>query len=202
MELKNIDEKLQILTTKALDLHDRIKEKINEHGFSFCGHCSNQGRYCVVADQSNPDEREKMIAIRDSLKELHDVIISLQKVRWSHERQRDEALARLEESRKLLIEMVNRVRCSEKEREKLDVLEEVIEFSLNFKWEMDDHEKKNVNGIYNFLVRTTRFGLELIVIFATIYTCVKLSKSRQQNRKDVMRRTDSDVHLDVLCGRG
>lgn len=152
----------------------------------------------------------------------------MQRLRSSQKRQRDEALARLEESRKLLIERINQ--CPERER-KLDVLEEVItfvgdgkstdEFPWNFiKWKMGEKiEQKNVNGISSFLIRTTRFGLEFVIIFASIYTSVKFCKSRQQNhrlqkelamdsrmitgkQKPEFLVTDSDTHLDVLCGRG
>ncbi|KAI3444452.1 hypothetical protein Pfo_001117 [Paulownia fortunei] len=222
MELKNNDH-LQILIGKTWDLHGRINEKINQNSFSFCSHCSNHGRYCVVAE-SSVDEREKMIAIRDSLKDVHNILIYLQRVKTSQKRQRDEASARLEESRKLLIERINQ--CPEKER-KLDVLKELItfvgdgktEFPWNFKWKMDEKiEQKNVNGISSFLVHTTRFGLEFVVIFASLYTSVKLCKSKQQNdrlQREVVAPvdsrmtgklefllTDSDTHLDVLCGRG
>lgn len=98
---------------------------------------------------------------------------------------------------------------SEKER-KSDVVEEVIEFigdekssdgcPWHFKSKIDEHNKNLINGISNFLVRFTRFGLEFAVIFASIYASVELCTSRQQNH--VLATAGSDIQLDVLCGRG
>ncbi|KAK6158841.1 hypothetical protein DH2020_006155 [Rehmannia glutinosa] len=185
------DHKWATRTQKTWDLHGRINDKINQNGFSFCSHCSNHGRYCVVAESSF-EERKKMIAIRDSLKHVHNILIFLQRVKSSQNKQRDEAIAHLEESRKILIERINEY--PEKDQRKVDVLEELItfvgdgktEFPWNFKWKMDENIKQknvNVNGISNFVVHTIRFGLEFVVIFASIYTSVKLCKSRQQNNR-------------------
>lgn len=120
----------------------------------------------------------------------------------------EEALGRVEESRKEVIERVNR--CPKEEREKLEVIEEVMEFvgdgkSDESSWEMMTNVEEK-NGVCSFLVRTTRFGLEFAVVFATIY----MWRSRQQNHRLLQRnvmdsriQTDSGVvQLDVLCGRG
>lgn len=126
----------------------------------------------------------------------------------------EEALGRVEESRKEVRERVKR--CSKEERQNLDVIEEVIEFvgdgkSEESSWEMDEkminvEEKNVVNGMCSFLFRTMRFGLEFVVVFASIY----MWTSRQQNRRLLQRnvmdsriQTDSGVvQLDALCGRG
>lgn len=57
-------EQLRILTGKTWDLHERMSEKINRN----CGHSRRGGA----------GEREKMLAIRDSLNDLHNTLIFLQ----------------------------------------------------------------------------------------------------------------------------
>ncbi|KAL1535958.1 hypothetical protein AAHA92_28676 [Salvia divinorum] len=214
MELKNHD-KLQILADKTLGLHQKINNIINEHSFNLCSHCSSHGLYCIVAD-SSPDESERLIAISVSLKELHSLILSLEKVRSNHKRQRDEALGRIKESREVVRERVRR--WSKEERENEGVIAEVIEFvgdgegSDGFLWEMDDKiqqqkKKRSVNGIYRFLVGTARFGLEFSVVFATIYMRFELARKHKNedmndSRIQAQFNGDADVHLDVLCGRG
>ncbi|GFP91943.1 plastid division protein pdv2 [Phtheirospermum japonicum] len=209
MEFKNVDH-LQVLVSKTWDLYVRIDEKINQNGFTFCSHCSNHGRYCVVAE-SNLEEREKMIAIRDSLKDVHNILIFLQGAKSRQQSQRDDALANLEEARNNLIERINEY--PEKGR-KFDVLEELMTTFVkdgNFKArKMDEKtelDNKNVNsGLFpSFLANITRFGLEFVVVFASIYASAKLCKSRQKSNmleKEVVAPMDSSVCLDVLCGRG
>ncbi|KAG6395029.1 hypothetical protein SASPL_145620 [Salvia splendens] len=205
--------KLHILADKTLGLHHKINNIINEHSFNLCSHCSNHGRYCIVAD-SSPDERARLIAISDSLKELHTLILSLEKVRSNHKKQRDEALGRIKESREVVRERARR--CSKEERENEGVIAELIEFvgdgkeSDGFLWEMDDgkiQQKKSVNGIYRFLVGTARFGLEFSVVFATIYMSLEFARKHKNGGMDDSRMQtqfngDTEVHLDVLCGRG
>ncbi|KAG6393204.1 hypothetical protein SASPL_147440 [Salvia splendens] len=203
MELKNHD-KLHILGDKTLGLHQKINSLINEHSFNLCGHCSSHGRYC-----SSPDERARLIAISDSLKELHTLILSLERVRSNHKKQRDEALGRIKKSKEVVRERARR--CSKEE----GVIAEVIELvgdgeeSDGFLWEMDDkiQQKRSVNGIYRFLVRTARFGLEFSVVFATIYMSFEFARKHRNGGMDDSRMQtqfngDTDVHLDVLCGRG
>ncbi|PIN26530.1 hypothetical protein CDL12_00700 [Handroanthus impetiginosus] len=212
MELMNKDN-LQILTGKTWDLHHRINEKITQNGFSFCSHCSNHGRYCVVSENTL-EETEKMMAIRDSLKDLHDILIYLQRIKSNQKRQMEEALARLEESRKLLIQRINQY-----PERKLEVLEEMVAFLgdgkraflLQLKEQKDEKiGQKNVNAISGFLVHTTRFALEFAVIFASMWTTFGWCKSRQ--RREFLDTgmegnfgfllSDSDIHLDVFRGRG
>ncbi|KAL8499745.1 hypothetical protein ACS0TY_019639 [Phlomoides rotata] len=226
MELNNYD-KIQVLTARTWDLHVRINEQIKEDRFSFNNHCSNHVRYCVVSDTST-EEREKMIAIRDSLQQLNNVLLYLQRVRSRQEIQRDEALARLKESRKILIE---RVKKFPKKERKIDVVDEVIEFigdggsddfPFYIKWKIDEKsEHKNVtlrsrclHQISNFIVGFTRLGLEFAVIFASIYASVELCRSRQHRvqkgamdarilgRSEFLQTLGPDIQLDVLSGRG
>lgn len=143
-------------------------------------------------------------------------------MKWKHKRQTDEAIARIEESRKAVRERVERLSKDERESSNAGgVVEEVIEFvgdgkSDGFWWNLDD--ERNVNGrFYSFVVGTTRFGFEFLVIFATIYyASLKFGRNekQQENKHGViidsrikkpsfLRSDDGDVvHLDVLCGRG
>lgn len=205
-------EQLRILTGKTWDLHERMSDnKIN--------------RNCRHSRRGGAGEREKMLAIRDSLNDLHNTLIFLQvyihsfislinfqssanlyicfislsqtqKVKSSEKKQRDEAIARLEESRKLLIHTINE--CTQING---FLLQEILEFPSNFKGKSIDEQKnkKKQNGISSFLIETTRFGLEFLVIFATIYSSVQFRKCRQKNSKLIL---ESKTHLDVLCGRG
>ncbi|KAL0379432.1 UNVERIFIED_CONTAM: hypothetical protein Sangu_0007500 [Sesamum angustifolium] len=151
MELILNDDSLQILTAKTWDFHARINENIAQNSFSFCSRCSNHGRYCVVADKT-AEERKKMIAIRDSLKDFHDILVYLQRVKSKQKKQRDEALARLEESRRLLIERISD-QWPNKER-RIAVVEEIITFLGDVKTdEFPWNSKGKAGGCPVFLFR-------------------------------------------------
>ncbi|KAK4418601.1 hypothetical protein Salat_2272900 [Sesamum alatum] len=191
------DDSLQILTGKTWDFHARINEKITQNSFSFCSHCSNHGRYCVVADKTK-EEREKMIAIRDSLKDLHNNLVYLQRVKSRQKKQRDEALGRLEESRRVVIERISD-QWPNKER-RVDVIEEINTF-LGHQFPKDKGGKVS---IFSFLVQTSRFALEFGVMFASIYMTVALCNKKRQQRETINSRmlSSNNIQLDVLCGRG
>lgn len=126
------------------------------------------------------------------------------------ERRRDEeALARIEEGRRVI-----RERAEERDN---SLVEEVFEFVGDGKswWDLEEDEKKkkkkkkNVNGrLFSFVVGTTRLGLEFLVIFATIYyTSFKFGGNRIKKEEkgvsdDSRIKKPNEVHLDVLCGRG
>ncbi|KAG8391912.1 hypothetical protein BUALT_Bualt01G0236300 [Buddleja alternifolia] len=179
MELMKKDN-LKIQAWKTWDLHGRINEKINENGFNFCRHCSNHGRYCVISE-SSMEEKEKMVAIRDSLKDVHNILIYLQSVKSSHKRETDEALSRLEKSRNLLIEMINK--CSEKER-KIDVIEELMKFLGDGKNEFP----------WNLKVKFCKSRQQR--------EDVASDDSRMAGKFEFLLNDSNNIHLDVLCGRG
>ncbi|KAL2490289.1 Uncharacterized protein Adt_25917 [Abeliophyllum distichum] len=208
MEMKN---SLQSLIKTTWDLHVRINEKINCNGIKFCRQCSYiHGHYCVVADDT-VEEREKMIAIRDSLQDVHNILIYLQRIESCQKTHRNAAIASLEEKRLLLIERVNQ--CHEKAT-KLDVLEELKAFFGNgkkteFTWNFKEKkiEQKILKRISSFLLNTTRIGIELVVILACISSTVKFCNKRLQNyepRREILAPAvdPREVHLDVLYGKG
>ncbi|XP_073119615.1 uncharacterized protein [Henckelia pumila] len=205
---------LQILTDKSRDLFGKISEIIDEDGFGFCCHCSNHGRYCVVANNNTfLDEREKqhMIGIRDCVQDFHAILVSIQAGKWSQKRKRDEALSRLEESR---MHLTNRIsRCSERER-KLEVLEDLITFLQHWNIQdqkllmMEEKADDHVNRVSSFLVNATKFAFEFVVAFAGIYSTIQFCNNRHHRKLQAapveasINDKYSDMYLDVFRGRG
>ncbi|CAA0816608.1 Unknown protein [Striga hermonthica] len=198
---------LQSLARRTRALHVRISENINRiNGFSFCSDCSNRGRYCAVAEGSLK-EKEKMMSIRDSLKDVHNILIFLQGLQSSQNKQREDALSHLEESIKTVIQRTNEYPIKGR-RENVEVLEEVMTTFVNFQRKIDEIKGKHKNGL-GVVVGVARFGVEFVVAFASIYATVKLRNGRHKNssnglEKDVVVAPIllSNIHLDVLSGRG
>ncbi|XVF33217.1 hypothetical protein REPUB_Repub17cG0149200 [Reevesia pubescens] len=116
MELNN--KKLQTLIERAWALHDRLNDEI-EYSINFCRFCSDHGRYCDIG-QTPFEERERLIAIRDSLKEVENMLLHLQKLQSWQLTDRHSALSRLEQSRLFLIKQVTQY-----EGRPLDVVKEL-----------------------------------------------------------------------------
>lgn len=74
MELNKED--LQSLVEKAWGLHGRLNGEI-KNSISFCRFCPEHGRNFHIAETPF-DEREILISIRDSLKEVEDKLMFLQ----------------------------------------------------------------------------------------------------------------------------
>ncbi|CAK7348768.1 unnamed protein product [Dovyalis caffra] len=139
MELR---EDLQKLIERAWGLHDGLTEEIKNINSSFCRFCSEHGRYCDRVE--NPfQEKEGLIAIKDSLNEVGNALMRLQRLRSWQPIDRQEALARLEESRLILKEKV-----AQHQGRPLDVVEELNECFSNgktvFDWRLS--EKKKIKG--------------------------------------------------------
>lgn len=96
---------LQGLIERAWALKDAIDGEIN-NSFGYCSFCSRHGHNCDVAGTAYK-ERERLSAIRDSLKNVESMLMYLQRLRsWQH-LERHAALARLEDSRSVLLENVS-----------------------------------------------------------------------------------------------
>lgn len=67
---------LQGLIERAWTLHDGITAEI-DNTTSFCRFCSQNGDSCAIVETPFP-EKERLIAIRDSLQEVRDVLMFLQ----------------------------------------------------------------------------------------------------------------------------
>lgn len=75
--LMELDRKsLQNLTERAQAVHNQLNDEI-ESRISFCKFCSERGRYCDVANPSF-SERERLIAIRNSMNEVENMLVYLQ----------------------------------------------------------------------------------------------------------------------------
>ncbi|GER49762.1 leucine--tRNA ligase, partial [Striga asiatica] len=104
-------------------------------------------RGCVA--EGSLREKEKMMSIRDSLKDVHNILIFLQGLKSSQNKQRDDALSHLEESIKIVIQRINEY--PKKGRKMWSKIDEKA-------------KHKNVLGIEsqrsNFVVGVARFGVE------------------------------------------
>ena len=67
---------LQSLIERASNLDDRLNEE-TKSSVSFCNHCPEHGRFCKI-ENTLLEERDRLIACRDLLKELEDMLIYLQ----------------------------------------------------------------------------------------------------------------------------
>ena len=77
-----VNKSLQILSERACYLCDRVNDEIykyNESTTSFCRVCSVNDRYCKIGETPLTfEESESLITIRDSLKDVENMIIFLQ----------------------------------------------------------------------------------------------------------------------------
>ncbi|KAK8636246.1 hypothetical protein V6N13_004950 [Hibiscus sabdariffa] len=107
MELNH--EKLQALIHRAWGLDDRLNHEI-DNSISFCRHCSEHGRYCDIGQQTPFQERKRLIAIRDSFKDVNNSLLHfqsyMQKLQAWQLTDRHSVLGRLEQSRSFLIKQV------------------------------------------------------------------------------------------------
>nr|XP_016483462.1 PREDICTED: uncharacterized protein LOC107804147 [Nicotiana tabacum] len=226
MKMKNTYKDLHNLTERAGILHYKITERINYEGLHFCRDCAKNGRYCGIADLRIED-KEKLIAIRDSLKEIQNMLEFYQTLQSRQQRLYHGAFARLEESRMLLLEKINKYPTW---GSKLDLIEELreclVEGKVAFPENLaekrekkieDENNKKNsssflvicIRGLFNpwNWFRTTRIAaVALIVASATISSPVSFYKNRLQDKKIMpvprMKIDYLDRQLAVSAGKG
>ncbi|GKV52813.1 hypothetical protein SLEP1_g59373 [Rubroshorea leprosula] len=216
-------EKLQSLIETAWALNHKLNSEI-ENTISFCRFCSDHGRFCHVPEVPF-QEREKLIAIRDSLKDVQNILLYIQRL-WSwQEIDRRAALVRLEESRLFLLKAVARYRGRE-----LDVVKEVNAFGWNMKQSAatEDSVRNKKRRISSFMVccigilvnpsnwmNAAGFAVKLFLISATLSSTIHFRHAKQGSRKivTIMDSTESERRidtlptlskspLDVFCGRG
>ncbi|KAJ0053373.1 hypothetical protein Pint_00536 [Pistacia integerrima] len=103
--MTEVDKKgIKTLIERAQTLHDKLCDEIKS-SISFCRVCSEHGRYCDVAE-APLEERERLIALTDSLKQVENIRRFLQSVQTWQSMDRNAALTRLENSRLYLMEQV------------------------------------------------------------------------------------------------
>lgn len=75
--LMELNRDLKCLIERAWALHGKLNCEI-EQSIKFCRFCSEHGRFCDVADQTPFEKRERLIVIRDSLKQVENILLLLQ----------------------------------------------------------------------------------------------------------------------------
>ncbi|KAL4384778.1 hypothetical protein GQ457_15G019590 [Hibiscus cannabinus] len=227
MELNH--EKLQALIHRAWGLDDRLNHEI-DNSISFCRHCSEHGRYCDIGQQTPFLERRRLIAIRDSLKDVENSLLHFQKLQAWQQTDRHSVLGPLEQSRSFLIKQVTQY-----QGRPLEVVKDLSSCFGNDR-HMEGTVKKNGGestrrGLSGFLFCWLRvffnpckwqnavgITVKLILISATIrfYLCKQqycsnsqrklivsalYSKQKEAENLDSLL-TISKMPLDVFCGRG
>ncbi|EEF29728.1 uncharacterized protein LOC8268641 [Ricinus communis] len=221
MELKG---DLQVFIERAWALHDGLNDDIRNSNSSFCTFCSENGRFSNIS-QTSFQEKQRLIAIRDSLKDVGDVLMLLQKLQSWQLIDRHAALTRLEESRVILIE-----RVKEYTGRPVDVVRELNSCFNNgntaFDWSVNGTTKKRVADSNKEKKRRSGFMIcgirmlvdprkwqkafvvaaKLAVVSVSISSTVMLRHAnRQQNcspRVEPRKDTISSSSLDVFQGRG
>ncbi|MBA0732694.1 hypothetical protein Gogos_016767 [Gossypium gossypioides] len=196
MELNN--KKLPSLIERAWALHDRLNHEIDD-SISFCRYCSDHGRYCDIG-QTPFLERKRLIAIRDSLNQVENTLLHLQKLQSWQLKDRQLALSRLEQTRSCLIKQVTQY-----EGRPLDVVKELSacfgndhENRTSIDRDVEESVKKNEGEssrrrISGFLICCIRvlfrpwkwqnavgIAVNLILISASLSSTIKFYHSKQQ----------------------
>ncbi|KAM7508590.1 hypothetical protein LguiA_019043 [Lonicera macranthoides] len=223
--METMSKNLQILSERAWALHDKIDDEIEKDSFKICRLCSEKGLYCEIADKPL-EERERLIAIRDILKEVENMLVFLQRLGSSHERNLNVALARLEESRIHLMQKANQY---QQKGRKLEVIEELNECfngeKISSRWKLKDEEKtiqlnvEKTNPWFSISKiiclfnpwnwnKSSRIGLKLIVVITSISSIYNCNRHRQEfnfptrNFSWSTKTANQDYPLDVSCGMG
>ncbi|KAK2983880.1 hypothetical protein RJ640_003931 [Escallonia rubra] len=150
---------LHLLIERACALHDRVNDEIlrTDSTTSFCRLCSEHGRYCGIAETPF-EERQRLTGIRDSLKDVENMLVFAERLQSNQHKHRLVALERLKESRLLLIEKLKEF---PRNGRKLDVIEDLnasfgdarADSSWNFKDKTDGQiETKVENNKSCFIV--------------------------------------------------
>ncbi|XP_022759578.1 uncharacterized protein LOC111305957 [Durio zibethinus] len=209
MELNK--KKLQTLIERAWALRDRLNDEI-ENSISFCRFCSDHGRYCDIG-HTPFEERERLIAIRDSLKEVENTLLHLQKLQFWQLTDRHSALTRMEQSRLFLIKQVKQY-----QGRPLDVVKELNSCFGNDNKTGFDRKVEEItvkkNGVESrsrrlssFLICCTRvlfnpwmwqsgvgFAVKLILISASLSSVIQFYHAKQQSCSNSQRKIVSVTH--------
>lgn len=164
--LHNLSERTEVL-------YDEISDRIRREEINFCTHCAEHGRYCGIAELTMED-KEKLIGIRDSLKDLQNMLHFYQALESRQQRHQNGALVRLEASRMLLIDKLNKYPTWGK---KLDIIEELKEyfgegilFTENLaeteqEQSEDEKEKKNSSSFFVICIKGIECKIRTTCLF-------------------------------------
>ncbi|KAA8520715.1 hypothetical protein F0562_015013 [Nyssa sinensis] len=223
--LMESNKNLQILIERAWAMNDRIRDKIQDNSFSFCRLCSEHGLFCGIAE-TPLEERERLIAIRDSLKDVENMLVFLQRLKSWQKRDQHAAHTRLEESRLILMEKVTQYRGRT-----LDVIEELNacfgdgRTAYNWNLQRTMEKKKRISSFLFDCIKSVinpwnwhRIAIKLTVVSAIISSTIKFYQTRKDydstgrrilsivdsttaGKKDFLL-TAPNSPLDVSYGRG
>lgn len=74
-----IDEsQLRTLSMKAWSLADKISDEIENESTMVCRHCSEHRLRCGITEIPWLEEKQRLIAIKDSLKDVDNMLVVLQ----------------------------------------------------------------------------------------------------------------------------
>ncbi|KAM6583933.1 hypothetical protein CsatB_010935 [Cannabis sativa] len=192
--LMELNEELKCVIERAWDIHGKLNSEI-EQSIKLCKVCSEHGRLCDVADQIPVEERESLIGIRDSLKQVENTLLFQHKLLCWQEKEKNEAVIHLKESRRALIELV---RSYEGKSPPPNVLRELNECFGNqnivlhsFK---DGEEEANNNRWWNkyYWPKPFGFSIKCLIFLGTISCMISFSHYyRSSNPKVVASFSDS-----------
>lgn len=216
---------LRILSMKAWSLVDKISDEIENENISVCKHCSENRLLCGVAESPWLEEKQRLIAVKDSLKDVDNMLVLLQRLQ-SHQRQQcQEAFIELEKSRMHLMEKIKHFQ--EHEGGQLDVIDKLNASFSNKNMEKqveeltveDDNSwifTNCIRGFFNPLnwLATAKTAIKLLLISVSVTSTYKFCQSGQEEYKcvsspdSVIARNfdflaiDSNSPLDVSYGMG
>ncbi|KAJ4851521.1 hypothetical protein Tsubulata_043459 [Turnera subulata] len=177
MELKR---ELQAIIERTWVLHDGLSDQIIKNGNNFYSRfCPQHGpNHCHIAKTTPFQEEERLIAIRDSLREVGDVLMLLQRIQCWQPKDRDAALTRLEESRLALM-----AKIAEYQGPPLDVVRELKTCfrdaeTTGFTWKLNEKGK-------NKTTKSATFGQEKKSMTSFLVCCVGMALNPWKWHKSV-----------------
>ncbi|XP_010261484.1 PREDICTED: uncharacterized protein LOC104600305 [Nelumbo nucifera] len=201
--MMELHENLQTLIERAWTLHDRITDEIENSCTSLRGFCSQHGYYGGLAVAEAPVVvKQKLIATRDALKVVENMLMFLQRLQSRQKEDRRVAFTRLEESRLSLIK-----RATEHPGKPLDVIQEMLALfgdeNSTFHWNtITSSTRKGKptvercetrSGIASYFIswvhillnpwkwkKAARFGVRFLFLTTTILWITRLHQTRQQ----------------------
>ncbi|KAM1268512.1 hypothetical protein PS1_000774 [Malus domestica] len=181
-----------------MGFHGRLSSNETRVNSRLCSFCSQKGRYCDIAEAPF-EERNRLIAIRDQVKEVENSFVFLQRMSSWQQMDRQAAFNSLEESKQNLVAKV----AEYKGRRKLDVLTELnacfgSENNVPFNWDFRERLKimsdEPTGGVHStrFLTNCIRkllfswkwqkvvgIAVKLVMVSASISFVIAACKTRQ-----------------------
>ncbi|KAK4266945.1 hypothetical protein QN277_023802 [Acacia crassicarpa] len=210
---------LQSLIERACDLQEKVNEEVNKKkNNSILGFCN---QYCCSEDENKwfcgfadtplilDEETHRLIGLKDSLKQVEDMLIHLQKMRAWNYINRHVTMKQVEESRTILMEKVSNYGGNPHSV--------ISELNSNFgnnngRSALNKSNKTNCTFLLccmKFLCNpetwqgviggASKLIAASITVSSTVYFC---RRRHQYRRSSLVIRQIPNSHLDVFRGRG